>query len=58
MRVFHDRLINDSDRIQFKAILKEQIELLQLPIDEVLNCERVLFGDFYEAKDGDNRLYR
>ncbi len=27
-------------------------------IDEVLNAERVLFGDFYESKDGDSRLYR
>lgn len=25
---------------------------------ELLNSDRILFGDFYESKDGDNRLYR
>jgi dynein heavy chain, axonemal len=58
MRVFHDRLIDETDRKLFKEILKDQIELLEIPIDELLNSERVLFGDFYESKDGDNRLYR
>lgn len=51
LRVFHDRLIDEPDRVYFKEILKEQITVFGLEEEEVLNCERIMYGDFGDGKD-------
>jgi dynein heavy chain len=51
MRVFHDRLIDEPDRVYFKEILREQITVFGLEEEEVLNCERIMYGDFGDGKD-------
>jgi dynein heavy chain len=51
MRVFHDRLVDDADRIYFKELLRNQFEIFKLKDEEVLNSDRIIFGDFYDGKD-------
>lgn len=58
MRVFHDRLVDDVDRIYFKELLRNQFEVFKLKDEEVLNSERIIFGDFYDGKDSEPRIYR
>jgi dynein heavy chain len=58
MRVFHDRLVDDIDRNYFKELLKNQFTIFNMKEEEVLNCERVLYGDFYDGKDAEPRYYR
>ena len=58
MRVFHDRLVDDTDRVYFKQLLKNQFEVFGLKDEEILNSERILFGDFYDGKDCEPRFYR
>lgn len=58
MRVFHDRLVDENDRNYFKNILKEQFSILEVTEEDVLNSERILYGDFFDGRDGDNRLYK
>jgi len=58
MRVFHDRLIDDADRVYFKQLLQAQFAVFGLEEAAVLNSERVIFGDFYDGKDCDPRIYK
>lgn len=51
MRVFHDRLIDDHDRVFFKQILVEQFQHFEVKEEHVINAERILYGDFYEGLD-------
>jgi len=51
MRIYHDRLIDEEDRTSFKQMLAEVAtnnfcNNLNLKIEDVLNIERVIFGDF------------
>jgi hypothetical protein len=59
MRVFHDRLINEEDRELFKDILKKKFPTFNdLKEDEILNVERILFGDFMKGIESpENRAY-
>ena len=58
MRVFHDRLIDEQDRIYFKKLLKEQFVVFGMEDEVILNAERIIYGDFYDGKDAEPRLYK
>ena len=58
MRVFHDRLVDDSDRVYFKELLRNQFEAFELKDEQILNAERILYGDFLEGKDVEPRIYK
>jgi dynein heavy chain len=49
LRVFHDRLINEEDREIFINLLKNKFEVFKLEEEQVLNIDRILFGDFLEG---------
>ena len=51
MRIFHDRLIDEEDREYFKDILVNQFSKFGLVKEDVLNLERILFGDFLQGRD-------
>ncbi len=55
MRIFHDRLIDDEDREYLKEKLAEQFQKFSLTREEVLNVERVIFGDFLQGREADPR---
>ncbi len=58
MRVFHDRLINEEDRTIFKDILKTKFPTFSLKEEEILNVERIMYGDFLKGIESeDNREY-
>lgn len=57
MRIFHDRLINDDDREYLKDILSQQFVKFGFQREEVINVERVLFGDFMQGREVDPRHY-
>ncbi|CAK83095.1 unnamed protein product (macronuclear) [Paramecium tetraurelia] len=46
MRVFHDRLINEQDRVYFKQLLTQFFVDFGLKQEEVLDQERIIFCDF------------
>ena len=46
MRIFHDRLIDEEDREYFKVLLEKLFEKFGLVKEDVLNLDRILFGDF------------
>lgn len=57
MRVFHDRLTTDEDRIYLKNLLSSHFEKLGQKKEEVLNKERIIFGDFFQGRDVEPRNY-
>jgi dynein heavy chain, axonemal len=57
MRVFHDRLINDEDREYFKNLLVEEFQKYELQKEEVINMDRIIYGDFFQGRDLDIRPY-
>ena len=46
MRVFHDRLVNESDRNVFKELLKNKFIGFSCSEKEILGDKRIIFGDF------------
>lgn len=47
MRVYHDRLTTESDRIMLKEMLNTKItKFFNLEISNVINAERIIYGDF------------
>ena len=57
MRVFHDRLTTEEDREYLKNLLCEYFEKFQLERHDVLNVERIIFGDFMMGREGDLKPY-
>ena len=58
MRVFHDRLINESDRNYFKELLVSFFPGFGFKNEsEVLEQERIVFCDFLSNRDSDIRPY-
>jgi dynein heavy chain len=58
MRIFHDRLIDDQDREYLKEILAQQFEKFEIEKDQVLNVERIIFGDFLQGREVETRHYQ
>jgi len=57
MRVFHDRLINDEDRKYMKKLLYSQFERFGFSPENVINQERIIFGDYFQGRDIEPRNY-
>lgn len=58
-RVFGDRLIDSSDRDWLDDLLLSEAEkTYELTRKEIFNAERLIFGDYMQGIDVDNRLYQ
>lgn len=57
-RVFGDRLINNIDRNWLENILTEECKTtFNLKKEEVFNSSRIIFGDYMQGIDVENRIY-
>jgi dynein heavy chain len=57
-RVFGDRMINQQDRDTLKGLLDEEVEkVFGLTKELVYNTERIIFGDYLNGIDTENRPY-
>jgi dynein heavy chain, axonemal len=58
-RVFGDRLIDNIDRDWLDGLLNSEVEkTFNLTTKQVYNSERLIFGDYMDGIDGDNRIYK
>lgn len=58
-RVFGDRLINNIDRDWLDSLLLSECEsTFKLTKKEIFNSERLIFGDYMQGIDVDNRIYQ
>lgn len=58
-RVFGDRLTDNKDRSYLDDMLMEKSQSkFSLPKKEILNSERLIFGDFMDGIDVEVRVYR
>lgn len=58
MRVFYDRLTTEKDRNYFKDCCANLFKNFNLKEEEVLDCERIVFGDFMGGREAEPRFYR
>ena len=57
MRVFHDRLTTEEDRTYLKEILNSQLPKFNLTLQQVMNTERLIIGDFMGNRDAEVKPY-
>lgn len=58
-RVFGDRLIDDKDRKWLSDLLSaESIKTFKLDKAELFNSKRLVYGDYMDGIEVDNRVYR
>ena len=58
MRVFADRMINDEDKEVLKELIFQQTEKeFQTTKENILDRERIIFGDYQFGNDSENRPY-
>lgn len=56
--MFGDRLINNIDRNWLENILTEECKTtFNLKKEEVFNSSRIIFGDYMQGIDVENRIY-
>jgi len=57
-RVFGDRMISEEDKEKLAGLyLKESETSFSLTKGEIFETDRIVFGDFFNGIDGDNRPY-
>jgi dynein heavy chain len=57
-RVFGDRLIDNIDRDWLEGVLVEECKnSLKLEKAEIFNSSRIIFGDYMQGIDVENRIY-
>jgi dynein heavy chain len=57
-RVFGDRLIDTPDRDWLDDLLLSEAEkTFELTRKQIFNAERLIFGDYWQGIDIDNRIY-
>ena len=57
LRVFGDRMINDSDRNVLLNLCLKETEKINLKKENIFNVERRIYGDYFNGIDGENRPY-
>lgn len=57
MRIYHDRLTTEEDRKYMKDLLMSYFGNFGFDKDQVLNVERLIYGDFTQGRDNDNKTY-
>ena len=58
-RVFGDRLTDNKDRSYLDDMLTEKAQSkFSLAKKEIMNSERLIFGDFMDGIDVESRVYR
>jgi len=57
LRVFHDRLTTEEDREFMKNILKSKFPDFKVTAQDVLNADRIIFGDFMQGRDVEPKVY-
>lgn len=57
MRVFHDRLVDENDREYMIKLLYSQFERFGFAQEQVINQERIIFGDYFQGRDVEPRYY-
>jgi dynein heavy chain len=56
-RVFGDRMINNEDKATLVDLLMQEAEKFKLKREDVFNVERIIYGDYSQGIDGENRPY-
>jgi len=56
-RVFGDRMINNDDKEILLSLLMKEAEKFNLKKETIFNVERIIFGDYFNGIDGENRPY-
>lgn len=57
MRVFHDRLTTGEDRSYLMNMLASFFKDFGYEKEEIINVERILFGDFTQNRDSEIKTY-
>ena len=56
--VFKDRMMSDDDRNKLNSLIKKEfVEVLGLTEDQIYGSERIIFGDYMNEIDADQRVY-
>lgn len=58
MRVFHDRCTTESDRKYLHGLLVNQFSSFGVNESEVIETERVIYGDFMQGRESESRTYQ
>ncbi|CAD8156782.1 unnamed protein product [Paramecium pentaurelia] len=58
LRVFHDRLTTEEDRQELRNMLKMGFTQFGVTSEQVLDSERIIFGDFMQSRDADIKVYQ
>ena len=56
-RVFSDRMINNQDKETLQELCIQEAERLKVQKPAIFNVERIIFGDYFNGIDGENRPY-
>ena len=56
-RVFGDRMINDTDKAVLNDLTMTEVVKFKIKEEQILNVERLLYGDYFNGIDGENRPY-
>lgn len=57
MRVYHDRLTTEEDRTYMTDLLGSYFSRHGVEKELIYNSERVIYGDFMQGKDVENKQY-
>ena len=59
MRVFGDRMINNKDRDVLNELLQTECDSKEINVkrEHLFNAERLIYGDYLNGIDGENRPY-
>lgn len=56
-RVFGDRMINQGDKEILLGLLMAETQKMGVTKEQIFNVERLIYGDYYNGIDGENRPY-
>jgi hypothetical protein len=56
-RVYGDRMINNEDKNVLVDLLLLEGEKFKLKREDIFNNERIIYGDYINGIDGENRPY-